>query len=234
MKSYIIHFIRHGVTDANLEGRYVGSTDVPLSQNGIAELRKLGSENKYPGAAVYYSSPLKRCLQTCKELYDDVTPIIVPGLQECNFGKWEGKSAKDLENDEDFKKWLDNAQQTPPPGGESGTQFAKRVCETFEKLVEGMMRTGTTSAVVFTHGGVIMTLLSAYGLPRAGFFDWIVGNGCGYSVRITPGLWMRDRVFEVYAKVPAGLKRDEDYDQSYIIDIAREAADRAYGNIEGE
>ena len=56
-----------------------------------------------------------------------------------------------------------------------------------------------------THGGVIMTILSAYGIPKAGFYDWIVGNGCGYSVRITPGLWMRDKVMEVYAKVPKDL-----------------------------
>ena len=33
------------------------------------------------------------------------------------------------------------------------------------------MRSGTTSAVVMTHGGVMMTILSAYGLPRPGTYD---------------------------------------------------------------
>ncbi|MBR0423703.1 MAG: hypothetical protein IJJ04_03625, partial [Clostridia bacterium] len=46
--------------------------------------------------------------------------------------------------------------------------------------------------------------LSKYGIPKAPFYDWIVDNGCGYSVRITPGLWMRDKVLEVYDKVPLG------------------------------
>ena len=38
MKSYQIHFIRHGATAANREGRYVGVTDTPLSQEGICLL----------------------------------------------------------------------------------------------------------------------------------------------------------------------------------------------------
>lgn len=95
-----------------------------------------------------------------------------------------------------------------------------------------MLRTGTTQAVVVTHGGVIMTILSAYGIPKAGFYDWIVGNGCGYSVRITPGLWMRDKVMEVYAKVPKDLDEEQDGDLKYIRNIVREAADRAYGTGE--
>ena len=38
MKSYQIHFIRHGATAANREGRYVGVTDTPLSQEGIGAI----------------------------------------------------------------------------------------------------------------------------------------------------------------------------------------------------
>ena len=68
--------------------------------------------------------------------------------------------------------------------------------------------------------------------PPAGFYDWIVGNGCGYSVRITPGLWMRDKVMEVYAKVPKDLDEEQDGDLKYIRNIVREAADRAYGTGE--
>ena len=40
MKSYQIHLIRHGMTQANLQGRYIGSTDVPLSQEGIEQLKQ--------------------------------------------------------------------------------------------------------------------------------------------------------------------------------------------------
>lgn len=234
MKSYQIHFIRHGVTSANAEGRYIGATDVPLSQEGIEKLKQLDRKYSYPGAPIFYTSPLKRCVETCRIIYPQITPITVPGLAECNFGEWEGKTAGELKGDPQFQRWLENGQKTAPPGGESGEAFTLRVLSAFDQLVEGMLRAGTTQAVVVTHGGVIMTLLSAYGLPRAGFYDWIVGNGCGYSVRITPGLWMRDKIMEVYAKVPADLDEEQDGDLQYVQKILREAADRAYGTETGK
>ena len=228
MKSYQIHLIRHGITEANKEGRYVGVTDIPLSKEGADQLKKMDECYSYPGAAAFFTSPLKRCIETCRLLYPEVTPVVVPGLSECNFGEWEGKTAEELKSDPRFQSWLENGQKIAPPGGESGEDFALRVLSAFDGLVEGMMRSGTTQAVLVTHGGVIMTILSAYGIPKAGFYDWLVGNGCGYSVRITPGLWMRDKVMEVYAKVPKDLDESREEDLKYLRDVAREAADRAY------
>lgn len=69
MKSYIIHFLRHGSIDETLSGKYIGTTDVPLSDKGKTELRKLDYEYRYPGAQAVFTSPLKRCTQTCKILY---------------------------------------------------------------------------------------------------------------------------------------------------------------------
>ena len=64
------------------------------------------------------------------------------------------------------------------------------------------MKTGTTDAIIVTHGGVIMTLLAIYGLPQAKPFDWVMDGGYGYSIRITPMLWQRDKVSEVFQKIP--------------------------------
>ena len=80
MKSYQIHLIRHGMTEANQKGQYIGSTDLPLSQEGIGQLQQLSQHYRYPGAAVFYTSPLKRCVQTCNILYTDITPIAVLSL----------------------------------------------------------------------------------------------------------------------------------------------------------
>lgn len=41
MKSYIIHFIRHGSIDETLSGKYIGTTDVPLSDKGKQNLENL-------------------------------------------------------------------------------------------------------------------------------------------------------------------------------------------------
>lgn len=202
MKSYEIHFIRHGSISESSKGAYIGSTDVPLSASGISALKKLDEENIYPGTPKVFSSPLLRCIQTCNIIYPQIKPTVIKDFAECSFGDWEGKTALELADDERFKKWLANSQTSAPPNGESGEIFTRRICLAFESLVKQLMSSGETTAVVVTHGGVIMTLLSVYGLPHSEPYNWRMDNGYGFSVRINPGLWMRDKVAEVYAKIP--------------------------------
>ena len=207
MKSYVIHFIRHGPIDETLSGKYIGTTDVPLSDKGKTALRKLDYDYSYPGAQALFTSPLKRCTQTAQLLYPDLKPLVIANLSECNFGEWEGKTADELKNDEDFQKWLAGDNGVKPPRGESNADFVRRICLMFESIVEGLMKTGVTESVIITHGGVIMTLLAVYGLPQAKPFEWTMDNGFGYSVRVTPMLWQRGKVCEVFQKVP--LLREE-------------------------
>lgn len=208
MKSYVIHFIRHGAIDETLAGKYIGTTDPSLSDKGETALKKLDHDCKYPGTQVVFTSPLKRCIQTCKILYPEQNPLSIPNLSECNFGEWEGKTADELKSDPDFEKWLSGDTSVKPPRGESNSDFTLRVCRMFESIVEGLMKTGTTESVIVTHGGVIMTLLAVYGLPQAKPFEWTMDNGYGYSVRVTPMLWQRDRVYEVFQTIP--LEKDDE------------------------
>ena len=212
MKSYYIHFIRHGAISQTLRGRYIGTTDVPLSEEGKRDLEKTDAECSYPYAKVVFTSPLKRCTQTAKILYPHLEPIIVDHLSECSFGEWENKTADELSSDEDFAKWLAGDNSVKPPRGESNADFTRRICIMFESIVNGLIRTGTTDSVIITHGGVIMTLLAVYGLPQANPFDWQCDNGYGYSLRVTPALWQRDKVIEVFDRIPKP-KENDDYDE---------------------
>lgn len=202
MKSYNIHFIRHGEIAETKGGAYIGVTDVSLSQKGREELKEFDKKYRYPYAPVLFSSPLKRCLETCEIIYPDSKPIIVDDLKEIDFGLWEGKTADDLKTDETFNKWLSGDNSVKPPEGESSADFTRRVCLMFQKIVDGLVSTGNTEAVIVTHGGVIMTLMAVYGLPQAKPFEWAVDSGCGYSIRVTPMLWQRDKVSEVYRTLP--------------------------------
>lgn len=208
MKSYIIHFIRHGAIDETLSGKYIGTTDVPLSDKGRLDLKKLDYEYRYPGTQVVFTSPLKRCTETCKILYPEQNPLSIANLSECNFGEWEGKTADELKSDPDFEKWLAGDNSVKPPRGESNADFTRRICRIFESIVEGLMKTGTTESVIVTHGGVIMTLLAVYGLPQAKPFEWTMDNGFGYSLRVTPMLWQRDKVCEVFQTIPMEQEND--------------------------
>ncbi len=202
MKSYVIHLIRHGAIDETLSGKYIGTTDPPLSDKGKLALKKLAFTHAYPQPPVVFTSPLKRCTQTCAVLFPERKPLVIADLSECNFGEWEGKTAEELKDSEDFQKWLAGDNSVKPPRGESNADFVRRVCKIFESIVEGLMKTGSTECAVVTHGGVIMTLLAVYGLPQAKPFEWAMENGCGYSVRVTPMLWQRGKVTEVFSRVP--------------------------------
>ena len=230
MKSYVIHLIRNMPCEGNLEGRYIGRTESPLALESIAKLAQRKRELAYPQAQAFFASPSTRCVDTLKILYPQADPEVVLELAECDFGEFEGKTAKELEGDPRFAQWMAGGAQAAPPGGESGPVFLQRVCQGFELLVKNLMTLGQTSAVLVTSAGVLTSLLAAYGLPQAPAHQWMCQPGEGYSVRITPGLWMRSGVMEVFARIPGG--EDRQSPDHVVIDLAREAAQRAYGREE--
>ena len=96
MKTYKIHLIRHGLTQGNLDGQYVGHKDIPVCEQGLLSLRQMKNEMTYPDSPVLFCSPLLRCRQTAKELFPDKEPIIINELIEYNFGEFEGHTADEL------------------------------------------------------------------------------------------------------------------------------------------
>lgn len=210
MKSYNINLIRHGSIDKIYDGKYIGTTDVPLSDQGKIDLRKFDFEYNYPYAQVLFSSPLKRCTETANILYPNLKPIIIDQFSEMNFGEWEEKSADDLKDEPDFSKWLSGDTSVKPPRGESVDNFTRRICLAFESVVDGLIKTGNTDSIIILHGGVMNTLLSVYGIPKAKPFDWACDSCFGYSLKVTPMLWMRDKVCEVFKLIPIKKENDDE------------------------
>ncbi len=202
MKSYTIYLIRHGLTNENREGKYIGHMDVPVCEDGMEMLKNAKEEMVFPYVEALFCSPLQRCQQTAKIYYPDMTPITIDGLKELNMGEFEGRTAEELKDNPVFQKWLAGEKGVEPPFGESNEAFGKRICENFEKIVEGLMKTGVTESAIITHGGVIMALLEAYGIPELPMHEWWTKNGHGYTLKINPSLWMRARKFEVFSRFP--------------------------------
>ncbi len=202
MKSYYVHLIRHGLTDAAIEGRYIGHTDVSLCEEGRAQLGQLKDDCKYPDVQAAFSSPLKRCIETAQILYPDNSPIVIPDLIEYYFGEFENHTAEELKDHPLFSSWLAGDEGVVPPFGESNEDFSARICNAFTKIVEGLMKTSTTTAAIITHGGIIMALLSVYGIPELPMHEWLTPCGCGYTVRITPSVWMSGQKFEIVEEIP--------------------------------
>ena len=203
MKTYRIHLIRHGITQDNIEGVYCGITDTPLCDSGKDQLREMKEEYIYPGAQFLFTSPLTRCKETAEILYPDLKPIVIDGLTEYNFGEFEGKTAEELQKkDKGFERWLKGEPGVRPPFGDSNEDFAERVCSSFIKIVDGVIKTGTDDLIIITHGGVISTILSNFGLPEASVSDWLTPPGCGYTIRVSHFLWMQGHKFEVIKEIP--------------------------------
>lgn len=198
MKTYKIHLIRHGLTDGNLNGQYIGSrTDLPLSASGVKELGLLRDSVEYPEIQALYSSPMLRCKQTAAVLYPDMPVIENEFLKEYDFGDFEGKTADMLESNPAFREWA-SGKIPCPPNGETTEEFVKRVCLGFNKIVLDMMEKGITNSAVIMHGGAIMMLLSATAVPRRQTVEWTSDSGRGYSVMVTPSLYHSSGIIEVY------------------------------------
>lgn len=226
MKNYRIHLIRHGKTLANAQGRFVGRTDVPISDEGACELRALCEAYEYPGVQKVYSSPLLRCVQTAEILYPGFEPVLIEGLQEYDFGKYENKTAAELVNDFSFMEWLKNG--TAADTMEDMRLFEKRIRTGFESVLKDMMTNKLSSAAVMLHGGVMMTLLAACGLPKRDPKLWITGNGHGYTVATSAQLWLQGGLFEVFDPLPYDAIDNSTAKEYNLIDLVEDETDEFF------
>ena len=178
MKTFKLHLIRHGMTAGNLQGLYIGSgTDIPLCDEGRAQLKELKERFEYPQVDTVFSSPLVRAVETANILFPNAGhQFTVHDLREAGFGVFENRPVKDLVKEEDFKKWITPGSGFVPEGAEPTEQFHARCAETLLKLFEYMIRMDVTEAACVTHGGVIMSMLSQRALPSRHPEQWMAGS----------------------------------------------------------
>lgn len=210
MKTYTLYLYRHGLTKGNLNAQYIGHTDYPLTTFGIEQLTNIKAKYHYPAVDAVFTSPLKRAVESANIMFPKNNKIVIDNFIEYNFGEFEECTAEDLKDNEDFSAWLRGDINARPPYGESNAEFVARICSDFEKVIDGCISTGTQNIAIVTHAGVIMTILSCYGLPQAPMAHWQMDAGYGYKLRITPSLWMRDRKMEVIDTSPESLQDRKD------------------------
>jgi broad specificity phosphatase PhoE len=120
----MIYLLRHGQTEFNLEGRYQGQADSPLTDRGRAQARAYGTLlAEHVGAASIWTSPLQRAVETARlmaKALPEAELHIDDRLREVSFGVWEGMTRTDI-----AAGWPNVRRQHPPrqwklfaPGGE--------------------------------------------------------------------------------------------------------------------
>lgn len=172
-----LYLIRHGCTEANVKKLYCGSTDVPISEEGAEDLKKI--HYQVPKDCIFITSGMMRTRQTLHCLFGDVPYTIDQRFREIDFGAFEMKSYEDLKDNPDYLEWIsgDNDNNVPP-GGESGNQMKKRV---MEGLTELQKKPG--DVVLIAHGGVIAAMMS-YLFPeeKKDRYTWQPQSGRGYVI----------------------------------------------------
>ena len=190
MSRYTLRLIRHGKTAFNIEGRYMGRTDVELSEEGARQIKEI-FDNRAEGPGyeleklrdrqpVLFSSPMKRCLATAGIIFPGVEPIVIKTLREMDFGIFEGMKYDQLKDMPQFRDFVDSSGEIPPPEGESRESFTKRVLEGINECCRNLKDMGRDCGAVVMHGGTIMALMSH--LYGGKYYDYLPQNGGGYTL----------------------------------------------------
>jgi broad specificity phosphatase PhoE len=167
MPSPVIYYVRHGLTDWNVQQRLQGRHDVALNKEGRAQAIHCGDilrdllvrDGRAPDDLDYVSSPLMRARETM-EVMRTALGLAASGyrtddrLAEIAFGEWEGLTYDDvLARDKDVvgrresDKW-----GFLPPGGESYAQLTVRIRAWHATVVK--------DTVVAAHGGTARALIA--------------------------------------------------------------------------
>lgn len=210
MKGYRISIIRHGMTEANESGIYIGSTDIPLSRKGAGELAAKMDEFDYPSVQRVYSSPLCRCTETAEILFPEIELVKADGLRELNLGEFEGKTVDELINRDDYKKWLKGGADTRPPKGESLEEMTARIFSALHSIINDMMQEGITHTAIITHAGIITNMLVGFGLPKYEPKYLQAKAGEGFDIMVTTQMWLNSQAFEIMGYCPYDKIADDE------------------------
>ncbi len=156
----VVDLLRHGEVAAK-GWAFRGRTDIPLSKKGWQQMRSVGAALNGERFDQVGTSPMQRCYAFANELSarQGADFITLDMMREMDFGAWENKGFKELENQ--YGALLHRFWQSPvgicPPDGEPFNGFSERVIEGWKvwlKAASGERR------LLVAHGGVLRVLLA--------------------------------------------------------------------------
>ncbi len=149
--------VRHGQSIWNLENRFTGWVDVPLTAQGEEEARSAGKKLHSLKIDVAYTSALSRAQHTLDLIVETMgveVPIIRDqALNERHYGDLQGLNKEDTAKKfgaDQVKIWR-RSYDIPPPNGEALKNTAERTLPFFERCILGDIRQGKNVLVV-AHG----------------------------------------------------------------------------------
>lgn len=150
--------MRHGETDWNVELRMQGHRDIPLNAAGFAQVAAAAPSIVALDPDVIVASDLKRATATADIIAAAAgLPVrIDPRLRETSLGQWEGLTRSEVQQRWPgmWENWRHRGARISPPDGESRLRVSERAAE----VVDELDATAATTALLVTHGGLIVGL----------------------------------------------------------------------------
>jgi ribonuclease H / adenosylcobalamin/alpha-ribazole phosphatase len=135
--------LRHGQTPMSVQKRYVGRSDVPLTDLGVRQAVAAAKRLASAGLDVIVTSPLRRAVQTAEEVAAATgAPVVADeGFRETDFGAWEGLTFAEVREgwSAEMTAWLADPA-VAPPGGESFTEVSERVTAALDRVLAARER----------------------------------------------------------------------------------------------
>ncbi len=163
----ILLLIRHGESQWNLENRFTGWVDVPLSEKGVLEAKKAGQRIKEKKLHFdkAYTSDLQRAQNTLKFILEalglsDIPVIRDKALNERHYGDLQGLNKAETAQkfgDEQVKIWR-RSYDIAPPKGESLKDTSERTLPYFKEKILGDIKKGQ-NVIVAAHGNSLRSIV---------------------------------------------------------------------------
>ena len=144
----------------SLSGQHTGLTDLPLTERGERNARRLGERLKGLSFAKVFTSPLQRARRTCELAGFGDRAEIDPDLVEWNYGEYEGKRTEEIHAKRpDWQLFRDGC-----PGGESPQQIGARADRVIKRI-----RAIRGNVLIFSSGHILRVLTARWlGLEPVG------------------------------------------------------------------
>lgn len=182
----LVYLCRHAQTASSAVDSFNGQRELPLTDVGREQARKLGERLSKVRFAAVYRSPLDRTRETAAVIAPGRDHIVLPGLIEIDYGAWEGLSpeqarAKDPAH---YDAWLRDPTAIAPPNGETAEQVTERAVKALLQI-----RDGPGPALAVSHKATIRILGAALtGAPIARYRTSWSQDECALNlIELRPG-----------------------------------------------
>ena len=148
-----VFLVRHGATEWSVTGQHTGRTDLPLTDEGREQAKRLGPRLAREQFAVVLVSPLTRARETARLTGFGEVAEVDPDLVEWDYGDYDGRTAADIRRE--HPGW------TPWAGGYSGGETLDELAARADRVLS-RARATEGDVALFAHGHILRVIAARW------------------------------------------------------------------------